>query len=1128
MTKPTLFVAASVFAVLLASCSDSNPPIMGDDTNDPTTADGNAGSGGKDSSGSGKPGGSGGGSANTGGSVADSGQPDPTAVKCGDVTCSAPAECKAERCVCPDGYDADGTGCADIDECAKKNGGCDTLTACTNTDGARTCGACPVGYSGDGEAGCDDIDECAKDNGGCDTLTTCTNTDGARTCGDCPSGYTGDGVAGCTDINECDTNNGDCDALTTCTNIDGARSCGGCPGGYTGDGLAGCDDINECLTSNGGCDALTTCTNIGGGRTCGSCPSGYTGNGTTSCANIDECVTANDCSTHATCLDSTPGYSCTCNAPAYTGAGGKVCTCASGYSDVGGGVCKADNGTACANDTACVGGNCVNGICCSTKCVSPPTCKVAAAATCSGGTTCVYANASNTTACDDNSACTTLDECLNGTCTGKNPLDCSDSNLCTTDSCDPSSGCAWAPAINCDNLTDACKVGVCNTNTGACAAIAVDCGDGDLCTTDSCDSVSGCAWVPAINCDNLTDACNFGLCDANTGTCGAIQADDNTPCRDNACKVGQTCQSGICSPGSAVDCNDGDPCTNDPCDTLLGCSHPPNAAACNDSDLCTTVDVCAGGTCQGGSPKDCVGTSDSCNVGTCDSGDGVCKKVPRGDGTPCTDSSSCTTASSCSSGQCGGTGDVCGGVGVGVCTPIGDGSTHSCACAVGFKLAAGPTCVAATDECAGDAGCPATACKANADCNDPTATCGNILCTCKPGYVVGGTGTGAGRTCTDINECLGNPCGAGTCTENAPGAGYTCACGGLKSVDGTNDGVNNPTCVCDLGGTFAFRIQSDVSWPAAYVQGTSVKTIDASPAGAPVTTYSWAIRQHTYDSTGKLQVSTTQCGGTAPELCGPGFTYLVTVPREAYGLFYSNQIWGTAGMPVQISPPLSIPNALPGAAFKTPDEALLLGMSLTEPLGAWPASRQNVLGGTAARTNGAVWVNNDSAVDIYNQPGVTIYSVPPAGISIDGLDPDPPVNYPTSTSLVCPRGGGAKSPRAYTPALEGLTVKRVKRFYAGSRVISGMDGAITTCDLIQGDVTGPNPDSLNDPGTLGEYKAETRFYDCVYDSDADCPDSVTNFFDTQPQNQKVEDASFIIKRVSAGITCDQVRALAFP
>jgi hypothetical protein len=57
--------------------------------------------------------------------------------------------------------------------------------------------ACPAGFEPDGSGGCADIDECAADNGGCDPLTTCTNTIGSRVCGACPAGYTGDGESGC-------------------------------------------------------------------------------------------------------------------------------------------------------------------------------------------------------------------------------------------------------------------------------------------------------------------------------------------------------------------------------------------------------------------------------------------------------------------------------------------------------------------------------------------------------------------------------------------------------------------------------------------------------------------------------------------------------------------------------------------------------------------------------------------------------------------------------------------------------------------------------------------------------------------------------------------------------------------
>ena len=69
--------------------------------------------------------------------------------------------------------------CTDIDECASNNGGCDPVSACTNTDGGFSCGECPAGYSGTGDTGCVDIDECASNNGGCSVDEACVNNVGA-------------------------------------------------------------------------------------------------------------------------------------------------------------------------------------------------------------------------------------------------------------------------------------------------------------------------------------------------------------------------------------------------------------------------------------------------------------------------------------------------------------------------------------------------------------------------------------------------------------------------------------------------------------------------------------------------------------------------------------------------------------------------------------------------------------------------------------------------------------------------------------------------------------------------------------------------------------------------------------
>jgi len=129
-------------------------------------------------------------------------------------------------CACDEGFEGDGFTCADIDECADANGGCEHL--CVNEPGTYTC-ACDEGYTlGDDGFNCEDIDECADANGGCDQL--CVNEPGTFTCA-CNAGYTLDGDGStCVDIDECVDANGGCDQL--CVNEPGTYSCG-CTEGFS-------------------------------------------------------------------------------------------------------------------------------------------------------------------------------------------------------------------------------------------------------------------------------------------------------------------------------------------------------------------------------------------------------------------------------------------------------------------------------------------------------------------------------------------------------------------------------------------------------------------------------------------------------------------------------------------------------------------------------------------------------------------------------------------------------------------------------------------------------------------------------------------------------------------------------
>jgi hypothetical protein len=183
---------------------------------------------------------------------------------------------------CELGFERTDDACVDVDECQQTP--CGPNAECTNVVGGFRCD-CRAGYelqTGD----CVDVDECASDNGGCDRRTECTNTPGSRSCGPCPAGYLGNGEAGCTDVDECETRNGGCAILASCRNTPGARRCE-CPDGYTGDPEVRCDDVNECLASPAPCGDHGDCVNLPGAYEC-DCDAGFEEDAGT-CVDVDEC-----------------------------------------------------------------------------------------------------------------------------------------------------------------------------------------------------------------------------------------------------------------------------------------------------------------------------------------------------------------------------------------------------------------------------------------------------------------------------------------------------------------------------------------------------------------------------------------------------------------------------------------------------------------------------------------------------------------------------------------------------------------------------------------------------------------------------------------------------------------------
>lgn len=184
----------------------------------------------------------------------------------------------------------------------------------------------------------------------------------------------------------------------------------------------------------------------------------------------------------------------------------------------------------CQNDAQCDDGLFCNG---DETCVSQ-VCQTGTPILCDDGVSCtvdacdevtrVCAAPPNDGLCNDSSVCNGAETCGAAGCQPGTPLNCNDSNACTTDGCDPVSGCSATP-ITC-NDGNACTTDSCDPVTG-CAATPVACTDNNECTNDACDPVTGCAFTNRTGaCTDdgnacTSDTCNNGTCThTDNGTCG--------------------------------------------------------------------------------------------------------------------------------------------------------------------------------------------------------------------------------------------------------------------------------------------------------------------------------------------------------------------------------------------------------------------------------------------------------------------------------------------------------------------------------------------------------------------------------------------------------------------------------
>ena len=308
---------------------------------------------------------------------------------------------------------------------------------------------------------------------------------------------------------------------------------------------------------------------------------------------------------------------------------------------------------------------------------------------CAGGSvqTCVSGTLQNLS-CSDGNACNGEESCSAGQCQTGTPPELDDDNTCTLDFCDPIEGVRHIPVSGAScadgdvcNGAETCDIGG-NCQPGG----PPNTDDGNPCTADSCNPVSGVSHAPVAAGTSCADGnvCNGAeACDA-AGACGsgtALVVNDGNPCTADSCDpasgvahtaitAGTSCGDadlcngaeacdggGTCLPGQPLDAGDQNPCTVDSCDPVLGVTHEPAAAgtSCSDGSVCNGAEVCNGsGVCESGLPVE-VDDGDPCTADGCSDPQGVTHTpVPGGtaceDGDVCNGTETCTTGGTCAAG----------------------------------------------------------------------------------------------------------------------------------------------------------------------------------------------------------------------------------------------------------------------------------------------------------------------------------------------------------------------------------------------------------------------------------------------------------------------------------------------
>jgi hypothetical protein len=675
----------------------------------------------------------------------------------------------------------------------------------------------------------------------------------------------------------------------------------------------------------------------------------------------------------------------------------------------------------------------------------------------------------DTNTCHPNALCSNADDGFGCACdsgyTGdgkscRNVNECAGSFTCAAnaDCVDIRGGynCACDPRFEGDAKTscvDKCVAAL--ADTGLCAATGARCqlssdGKADCLTCEAgftgdgtnCTAHAGCA---ALGCgaNTVCDVSGAPACACAPGYTG----DPLTGCTDI-----DECAAAV----KPLDCDDPtrDICLNTPGGYVCDCAE----GFVRGSGACVGVNECASGAALCDPNAACMDDSPGYDC--------VCKTGFTGDGAACADVDECAAGT-----------DNCLDDGTAEC--INTRGSFRCACLAGYSGDGVASC-SDIDECSDPS---LNDCDPNADCanKNPAEEPVGFTCACKDGF------TGNGRECGIPNPCLDST--QNDCDPNAvcePTAeSFDCSCPAAERLVG-----DGKSCSCELSGRWAMRQDVHVKWnDRAFPGGVGAPiAVEGGESRASV----WELHEYVYDGS-TLQVKKKGCGSdTTPDFISKYYD-------DTYSSYVPDAVFDALDLVAGTDVPLTAMNAVPGAAFTTPQEAAVVGITLADPLNdPWPGAGQGDI----------PWDDTDGD----GEPGLTL--------------------WPRGTTKITKAG----APQTYDYVIVGFSMNsslpnaRTSCTSVASRVITHMDAEIASCTRLTGEVFNDRTQArVHSCLLVPNDKWDTLDAKCNasdWSTATPCDSGHVNLLDTQDQQQDTT-ATFELVRIGevgdTSLGCQAVR-----